>query len=178
MSLCELMQLVSSIFKSKVRRVQSPHSGGEQHPDNVEHPSGQLAVEEGVGHVPRRILHPRGVMIPGLKSILEPELINSDSSRKSGIITSLLPLQFNFDFFNYAGIHRPVVLYTVPSFIHLTDVTLATDVTKDLDSATIYYQIEHTSSSSEIAEECRVEIQVRRNETVINFSPQTIIVFI
>ena len=57
------------------------------------------------------------------------------------------------------GIHRPVVLYTVPSFIHLTDVTLATDVTKDLNSAAIYYQIEHKSSPSEIAEECRVEIQ-------------------
>ena len=68
-------------------------------------------------------------------------------------------LEFNFDFFNYAGIHRPVVLYTVPSFIHLTDVTLATDVTKELDSAAIYYQIEHKGSSSEIAEECHVEIQ-------------------
>ena len=68
-------------------------------------------------------------------------------------------LEYNFDFFNYAGIHRPVVLYTVPSSIHLTDVTLATDVTKELDSAAIYYKIEHMSSPSEIAEECRVEIQ-------------------
>ena len=68
-------------------------------------------------------------------------------------------LDFNFDFFNYAGIHRPVVLYTVPTFIHLTDVTVATDVTKELDSAAIYYQIQHTSSPSAIAEECRIEIQ-------------------
>ena len=68
-------------------------------------------------------------------------------------------LEFNFDFFNYAGIHRPVILYTVPTFIHLTDVTVATDVNTELDSAAVYYQIEHTSSPSAIAEECRVEIQ-------------------
>ena len=43
--------------------------------------------------------------------------------------------------------------------LDLTDVTLATDVTKELDSAAIYYQIEHKGSSSEIAEECHVEIQ-------------------
>ena len=68
-------------------------------------------------------------------------------------------LEYNFDFFNYAGIHRPVVLYTVPSEVHLTDITVATDVAKELDSATVYYQIEVADSPSEIAVECRVEIQ-------------------
>ena len=68
------------------------------------------------------------------------------------------------------GIHRPVVLYTVPSFIHLTDVTLATDVTKELDSAAIYYQVEHKSSPSEIAEECRVEIQGGHLKSFLNIT--------
>lgn len=34
---------------------------------------------------------------------------------------------YNFDFFNYAGIHRPVLLYTVPS-VHIDDITIRTDV--------------------------------------------------
>lgn len=31
----------------------------------------------------------------------------------------------NFDFFNYAGIHRPVLLYTTPK-AHIDDITVQT----------------------------------------------------
>ena len=46
-------------YRTQVRRAQPPHRRGEQHADRVEHPAGELGVEEGVGHVPRRLLHPR-----------------------------------------------------------------------------------------------------------------------
>lgn len=32
----------------------------------------------------------------------------------------------NFDFFNYAGIHRPVLLYTTPT-VYVDDITVVTD---------------------------------------------------
>lgn len=34
---------------------------------------------------------------------------------------------YTFDFFNYAGIHRPVYLYTTPH-TYLDDITITTDV--------------------------------------------------
>ncbi|CAH2222721.1 beta-glucuronidase [Pelobates cultripes] len=36
-----------------------------------------------------------------------------------------------FDFFNYAGIHRPVVMYTTPS-IYIDDITVITDIQGDI----------------------------------------------
>jgi beta-glucuronidase len=35
--------------------------------------------------------------------------------------------QHDFDFFNYAGIHRPVYLYTTPQ-IYIDDITVITDI--------------------------------------------------
>lgn len=35
--------------------------------------------------------------------------------------------QYSFDFFNYAGIHRPVVLYTTP-IDYISDITINTDI--------------------------------------------------
>ncbi|KAF6203624.1 hypothetical protein GE061_001956, partial [Apolygus lucorum] len=43
--------------------------------------------------------------------------------------------QYTFDFFNYAGIHRPVVLYTTPS-VFIDDITIQTDV---IDTTGIVY---------------------------------------
>lgn len=34
--------------------------------------------------------------------------------------------EYSFDFFNYAGIHRSVILYTTPA-VFLSDITIATD---------------------------------------------------
>ncbi len=33
-----------------------------------------------------------------------------------------------FDFFNYAGIHRPVKLYTIPQDLHINDITVVTRI--------------------------------------------------
>jgi beta-glucuronidase len=37
---------------------------------------------------------------------------------------------YSFDFFNYAGIDRPVVLYTTPS-TYIDDITVLTDIDDD-----------------------------------------------
>ncbi|KAM6157182.1 beta-glucuronidase isoform 1-T1 [Erethizon dorsatum] len=44
----------------------------------------------------------------------------------------------NFDFFNYAGLHRPVLLYTTPT-AYIDDITVTTDV--DQDTGLVSYQI-------------------------------------
>ncbi|XP_053563422.1 beta-glucuronidase isoform X2 [Bombina bombina] len=50
-----------------------------------------------------------------------------------------------FDFFNYAGIHRPVVLYTTPP-VYTDDITVITDIAGD--TGFINYQISVLGSSS------------------------------
>lgn len=37
---------------------------------------------------------------------------------------------YKFDFFNYAGIHRSVVLYTTPS-VYIDDISVNTDINED-----------------------------------------------
>ncbi|XP_055993627.1 beta-glucuronidase isoform X2 [Sorex fumeus] len=44
----------------------------------------------------------------------------------------------NFDFFNYAGLHRPVLLYTTPA-AYIDDITVTTDV--EQDTGLVNYQI-------------------------------------
>lgn len=54
----------------------------------------------------------------------------------------------HFDFFNYAGIHRPVVLYTVPEE-SIEDITVTT-VTADSDRAELNVRIRSTGKDAEI----------------------------
>ena len=64
-------------------------------------------------------------------------------------------LDYTFDFFNYAGIHRSVELYTVPKN-HLTDVTFVTvDVNKDRSAANVTCSILTSSNSNN---ECRISL--------------------
>ncbi len=46
-------------------------------------------------------------------------------------------LSYTFDFFNYAGIHRPVLLTTLPKDVKIEDITVVTDLTPDLATATV-----------------------------------------
>ena len=52
-------------------------------------------------------------------------------------------LDTDFDFFNYAGLHRSVVLYTTPAEAHIKDIAVATEVTEDLALATLRVEVEH-----------------------------------
>lgn len=61
----------------------------------------------------------------------------------------------NFDFFNYAGITRPVYIYTTPAE-HIDDVELVADVqgeTTDAPSATVSYKVAATGDAA-----CKVEM--------------------
>ncbi|XP_017773138.1 PREDICTED: beta-glucuronidase [Nicrophorus vespilloides] len=52
---------------------------------------------------------------------------------------------YSFDFFNYAGIHRPVTLYAKPhSFI--SDITVITDVDDDEETGIVNYNISYASN--------------------------------
>ena len=50
-------------------------------------------------------------------------------------------MTYTFDFFNYAGIHRSVLLYTVPKAVAVDDITVQTSVVQDLSSAQLSYDI-------------------------------------
>uniref|UniRef100_H2XR42 Beta-glucuronidase n=1 Tax=Ciona intestinalis TaxID=7719 RepID=H2XR42_CIOIN len=54
--------------------------------------------------------------------------------------------EYEFDFFNYAGIHRPVKLYTTPR-LRIGEIVTSSDVTADHASATVHYQVTVTDSS-------------------------------
>ena len=62
-------------------------------------------------------------------------------------------MDYNFDFFNYAGIHRPVRLYTTPLALHIRwrrirmtsscrDITTSCLVAEDLSTASLQYSVE------------------------------------
>ena len=62
-------------------------------------------------------------------------------------------MDYNFDFFNYAGIHRPVSLYTTPLALHIRwrrirmtsscrDITTSCLVAEDLSTASLQYSVE------------------------------------
>ena len=64
---------------------------------------------------------------------------------------------YDFDFFNYAGIHRPVTLYTVPKAANIADMTVTTSfLTTDLDLATLTYTVEVDSATDDY--NCLVEL--------------------
>lgn len=43
-----------------------------------------------------------------------------------------------FDFFNYAGLHRPVLLYTTPT-AYVDDITVVTDFSDNIGKYTILW---------------------------------------
>jgi len=76
--------------------------------------------------------------------------------------------QYTFDFFNYAGIHRSVLLYTFPSTINIRDVTVTTtDVAEDGSRATLSYDVEYAVKEVEIDPLCVVELKDKKSEEII-----------
>uniref|UniRef100_T1J7V1 Beta-glucuronidase n=1 Tax=Strigamia maritima TaxID=126957 RepID=T1J7V1_STRMM len=51
---------------------------------------------------------------------------------------------YNYDFYNYAGIHRPVYLYTVPK-VFIDDITIKTDIL-DASTGVLHYDIQPSVS--------------------------------
>ncbi len=69
---------------------------------------------------------------------------------------SYFQLEYTFDFFNYAGIHRPVILYSVPAAVTIEDVKVETAVSEDLSSGTVSYQVSVNSDDQDI--DCSVRL--------------------
>ncbi|XP_059084651.1 beta-glucuronidase-like [Tigriopus californicus] len=66
-------------------------------------------------------------------------------------------MSYTFDFFNYAGIHRPVTLYTVPKSLHVADVKVTTiGVAQDYSSATIQYEVNVATDTDDF--QCHVQL--------------------
>ena len=82
--------------------------------------------------------------------------LNSDDYPYPHIFT----LKYTFDFFNYAGIHRPVLLYTLPKQIHLEDIEVVTDeIDVENNRATVSYNLDYFSSQEVVGDiQCSVEI--------------------
>ncbi|HEL1148390.1 TPA: beta-glucuronidase [Streptococcus equi subsp. zooepidemicus] len=55
----------------------------------------------------------------------------------------------NFDFFNYAGIHRPVKLMVRPK-CHISDITITNDLSEDMTSALVEVSVETSAAVDEV----------------------------
>ena len=70
-------------------------------------------------------------------------------------------METEFDFFNYAGLHRPVVLYTTPSQNYITDIEVRPIFSSELmESVTLYWSV-----SSQGPGDCN--LQVLFDDTVV-----------
>lgn len=69
---------------------------------------------------------------------------------------------YTFDFFNYAGIHRSVVLYTTPK-VHIRDIITTTDIADN--NGRIFYQI--VVNKTDADDELYAVIQIRNKEDEI-----------
>ncbi len=57
-------------------------------------------------------------------------------------------LEYEFDFLNYAGIHRPVNLVAIPKDLHVNSVKTATAVAEDLKTAVVYFEVDYYQDKS------------------------------
>ncbi|GFV66658.1 beta-glucuronidase [Trichonephila clavipes] len=70
----------------------------------------------------------------------------------------------NFDFFNYAGIHRSVILYATPT-IHIDDILIVTEVQNNTSHVS-YIIASSTSAPEPQSPECLIQIIDREGQTV------------
>lgn len=71
----------------------------------------------------------------------------SEETQEDGSIKKIV--KENFDFFNYAGIHRPVKLMVRPK-CHISDITITSDLSEDLTSALVKVSVETSVAVDEV----------------------------
>ena len=69
----------------------------------------------------------------------------SDKSNRP--IKAFFMQEYTFDFFNYAGIHRPVKLYTTPE-VYIGNITTTYEVDTDLTRSSVSYEVEVGGTTS------------------------------
>ncbi|KAJ9592380.1 hypothetical protein L9F63_015948, partial [Diploptera punctata] len=108
--------------------------------------NGNLVVHHEGGHVPFQA-EVTSLLNFGQKNTISVAVNNvlTDITVPQGQLTTLKTddgtetvQSYTFDFFNYAGIHRPVLLYTTPS-VYIDDISIVTDVNGD--AGMISYEI-------------------------------------
>lgn len=108
----------------------------------VSHEGGHLPFEAEVG----RLLHfgTKNIVTIAVNNTLTPNTIPPGTIRYENDLDQYPPGYFTqdyqFDFFNYAGIHRPVKLYTTPKK-YIKDVTLISSCDTDFKTCTIKYNV-------------------------------------
>ncbi|KAJ3623897.1 hypothetical protein MTP99_017560 [Tenebrio molitor] len=94
--------------------------------------NGEAAVSHSIGHLPFQA-EVTSLVNYGSRSTITVSVDNtmSDTTIPEGSIQELnsgrIKQEHKFDYFNYAGIDRPVVLYTTPS-TYIDDISVVTDV--------------------------------------------------
>jgi beta-glucuronidase len=140
--------------------------------------NGQFVGEHEGGHLPFDIKNINTNLLFGKKNLLSVAVNNTltnvslpqgfiewKSSENGNYPPGYFTHEYAFDFFNYAGIHRSVVLYTVPASISITDVTvITTDLAKDYSQATLSYEIEYVSEEFDEDPVCFVELQDKKTQ--------------
>ncbi|HEL1141615.1 TPA: beta-glucuronidase [Streptococcus equi subsp. zooepidemicus] len=71
----------------------------------------------------------------------------SEETQEDGSIKKIV--KENFDFFNYAGIHRPVKLMVRPK-CHISDITITSDLSEDMTSALVEVSVETSAAVDEV----------------------------
>ncbi|KFO74506.1 Beta-glucuronidase, partial [Cuculus canorus] len=121
----------------------------------VEHEGGHLPFEADISSIARSSPEVPCRITVALNNTLTPYTLPpgsiqymTDSTRR--VAKALYPKNYfvqniKFDFFNYAGIHRPVVLYTTPS-VYIDDITVTTASSESI--AMVQYQVSVVGSTS------------------------------
>ncbi|KAJ4432181.1 hypothetical protein ANN_20797 [Periplaneta americana] len=100
--------------------------------------NGELVVSHAGGHIPFQT-EVTSVLMYGQKNLISVAVNNTltDSTVPQGKLDYLetdngtqVVQTYTFDFFNYAGIHRSVLLYTTPS-VYIDDIDINTDINGD-----------------------------------------------
>ncbi|XP_037032155.1 beta-glucuronidase isoform X5 [Bradysia coprophila] len=131
--------------------------------------NGQIVVKHEIGHLPFEadITDVVNYGQENLITVLCDNALISTTIPQGKIVeipndngTSIVQ-QYSFDFFNYAGIHRSVVLYTTPK-VYIQDVSVTTDVI-DNTIGRVFFQITCNDSENVLT----AYIQIKDKEGVV-----------
>lgn len=115
--------------------------------------NGQVAMKHEIGHLPfqAEISHllnfgsENRVTVACDNTLLPDTVPQGNVAEAETDYGKKLVQTYTFDFFNYAGIHRPVTLYTTP-LNYIDDISIATDI--DGTSGLISYNISYVSTEN------------------------------
>ena len=139
---------------------------GSAHYETVVYLNGVHVLNHTGGHLPfetyatKELKYGENNLITvAVNNILSASTIPQGSvTHKKGIIETTT----NFDFFNYAGIHRSVSLYVLPKD-HIKDITIVTKI-KDTNTGIIDYKVEHSDTTTAL--DCTVDVIDKKGKTV------------